>query len=187
MNNLGRSRVPTRLYRQCRAAGTPFRLHTVTAPVTGSDNARSSVAVSRGSVPAVGSQFVLHLLGHTAFRSNSMQWTPAPRARSGRLHQQVGAHLGQAGHVDLAAPSGDDRLHSLPGEAAPPAGSHRRCAVLLVLPVPAVQVGPVAAADNRGQHPAHVGRPPHPQLRQVVPPVVHRHQAGVNEPLQVAG
>ena len=44
----------------------------------------------------------------------------------------------------------------------------------------------MAAADHRWQHPAHVGRPPHPQLRQVVPPVEYRYQAGVNEPLQVA-
>ena len=43
------------------------------------------------------------------------------------------------------------------------------------------------AADHRWQHPAHVGRPPHSQLRQVVPPAEHRHQAGVNEPPQVAG
>ena len=33
----------------------------------------------------------------------------------------------------------------------------------------------MAAADHRWQHPAHVGRPPHPQLRQVVPPVEYRY------------
>ena len=38
--------------RQCSAAGTPFRLHTVTAPVNGPARARSRVAVSIGKTPA---------------------------------------------------------------------------------------------------------------------------------------
>ena len=58
--------------------------------------------------------------------------------------------------------------------------------LLFVLPVPAVQVGTVAA-DHRRQHPAHVGRLPHSHLRRVVPSVEHCHQPGLDEPSQVAG
>ena len=43
--------------RQWSAAGTPFLLHTVTAPVSGPASARSRVAVSMGSAPAAVRKF----------------------------------------------------------------------------------------------------------------------------------
>ena len=53
---LGGKPVPY-LRGQRSAAGTPFRLHTVTAPVTGPANARSRVVVSIGSAPAAARKF----------------------------------------------------------------------------------------------------------------------------------
>ena len=49
-----------------------------------------------------------------------------------------------------------------------------------------LQVGAVARPDDARQHPAHVGRPPHALLRQVVPLIEHRHQSGSHETAQVA-
>ena len=54
--NNGRTGLP---YRESSAADTPLWLHTVTDPVTGPASARSRVAVSMGSVPAVASKLRL--------------------------------------------------------------------------------------------------------------------------------
>ena len=60
-------------YRQRSAAGTPFRLHTVTAPVTGPANARSRVAVSMGSAPAAARKFCLpRTVSHTISSGNGL-------------------------------------------------------------------------------------------------------------------
>ena len=134
--------------------------------------------------PAVGSQLLSHPLGTDGGSLELDVVGSSSQGAVAHLHQQVGPHLGQAGDVHLSPPAGRD-LHSFPGEAHHQP-VHPVVVALLVFPVPAVQVGPVAAADHRRQHPAHVGRPPHPQLRQVVPPVEDRHEAGLDEPSQVA-
>ena len=208
-----RGLLPSQGHRQCSAAGTPSLLHTVTAPVTGPASARSRVVVSMGSVPAagsevtppprrladhqqgqgaarrrhpaVGTQLLRHPLGTDGGPLELNVVSPRTQGTLADLHQQVGQNLGQAPNVDLAPPARDD-LDPFPGKPHHQP-VHAVVVALLVLPVPAVQVGPVAAADHRGQHPAHVGRPPHPQFRQVVPPVEHRHQAGLDEPPQVSG
>ena len=141
--------------RQWSAAGTPSLPHTVTDPVTGPSRARSRVAVSIGSVPAAARKFCRPLRRladrqqrqwpsrrrHPAGRDPACAPPGGARHRGvaleldavgswsqgsgANLNQQVGAYLGLARQVDLASPTGDNG-HSLPGEAAPPAGSPRR-------------------------------------------------------------
>ena len=61
------------LRRQWSAAGTPFLLHTVTAPVTGPASARSRVVVSMGSVLAAARKFCLpRAVSHTISSGNGL-------------------------------------------------------------------------------------------------------------------
>ena len=89
---------------------------------------------------------MLHLRRHRGVALELDAVGPCAQRPSIDLHQQVGPYLGQARQVDLAPPAGGDG-HALAGEAHHQA-VHAVVVEQFVLSIPAVQVGPVAAADG---------------------------------------